>query len=180
MNTERIFHPPIPTRIAKAVISAHAERVATAIGFRVGDSIFETVSRLGGEAIYRDVFDDEFPESIEVNAQSDFKIFLPSMTSIERDRFTIAHELGHYFLHFPLVQAAHPGDGMRATRWVDETNADLQRTEWEANWFAAGFVMPEAAFRIEYQRSGASGAANLFEVSMRAAEVRAKSLGLTI
>jgi Zn-dependent peptidase ImmA (M78 family) len=36
-----------------------------------------------------------------------------------------------------------------ATRWVDETNENLKRAEWEANWFAAAFLMPSGAFPMD-------------------------------
>ena len=38
--------------------------------------------------------------SIYIHKLSDFDIILPSYTSVLRDKFTLAHEMGHYFLHF--------------------------------------------------------------------------------
>ncbi|RZL20583.1 MAG: ImmA/IrrE family metallo-endopeptidase [Sphingomonas sp.] len=92
-----------------------------------------------------------------------------------------AQPLGHLFIHFPIVQRRFPGDGMYATRWVDETNPELVRTEWEANWFAAAFLMPEAVFRNIFEIS--QGSIELtsiqFGVSAKAASIRAKTLGLS-
>ena len=73
--------------------------------------------------------------AIYVHGRGDFDIVLPQFTSPLRDRFTIGHELGHYFLHSrqgerPLV-AYRQGSG---------------RLEWEANWFAAGLLMPKDEF----------------------------------
>jgi Zn-dependent peptidase ImmA (M78 family) len=99
------------------------------------------------------------------------------MTSAQRDRFTIAHELGHFFLHFPKVQSAHPDDGMKAYRWVESSDTTNQRCEWEANWFAASFLMPETLFRKLYVNDIAHCAA-AFDVSEKACKVRASSLGL--
>ena len=101
------------------------------------------------------------------------------MTVPERDKFTIAHELGHLILHYPLVARENPGVPMCATRWVDESNADLVRAEWEANWFAAAFLMPSDEFIARYQSGGLSPAALRFKVSVPAAKIRAKSLGLS-
>jgi len=39
-------------------------------------------------------------ESLRVEDDGSFTIFVPPYTSSRRDRFTIAHELGHYFLHY--------------------------------------------------------------------------------
>nr|WP_233285917.1 ImmA/IrrE family metallo-endopeptidase [Bradyrhizobium brasilense] len=115
-----------------------------------------------------------------VESSNRFTIFVASITSAGRDRFTIAHELGHLFLHFPLVSQTHPGQGMVATRWVNENDAIQQRAEWEANWFAAAFLMPQAKFSSTYWSCGANlpAVASRFGVSLPAAEVRAKTLGL--
>jgi len=149
------------------------------MGFEPGDPIEDVVAELGGAISYRNPVGEAIPESIRVEPSCKFKIFLSSLTSISRDRFTVAHELGHFFLHFPLVTQSFPGYGMRATRWVDENNEDLQRCEWEANWFAASFVMPESHFR-ETITSGVSSSAAFFGVSEKAVNVRAKSLGIAI
>lgn len=173
---------PIPTNAQKAKVHAFAEDVARRVGFSVGDPIEPLVAKLGGRIEYRNAvgFESRLPESIIVESTRRFTIFVPTMTSRERDRFTIAHELGHFFLHYPLVVAKFPGATMVATRWVDETDAVQQRAEWEANWFAAAFLMPEADFLKVYSAKGQElmVTAAHFGVSTPAAEVRARSLGL--
>ncbi len=92
---------------------------------------------------------------------------------VARRRFTIAHELGHFVLHFcPLweqddavprvfVEGAHlPGDGKED----DETqlSSDLlavvgagkthEQIEAEANAFAARLLMPERAVRAQFEQ----------------------------
>ncbi|MCE2564175.1 ImmA/IrrE family metallo-endopeptidase [Komagataeibacter sp. FNDCF1] len=52
---------------------------------------------------------------------------------------------------------------------------DQRRAEWEANWFAAAFLMPETAFRRAYHVS-ANQAKAIFKVSLPAIEARARSL----
>jgi hypothetical protein len=172
------YRDPIPTNASKANVSAFAEDLATQLGFDPGDPIESVVSQLGGAIAYRNPVGSEKPESIRVEPSGAFKIFLPSVTSISRDRFTIAHELGHFFLHFPLVKEQNPHCGMKATRWVDENNQALQRCEWEANWFAASFVMPQKQFIAVYKAGGARMVSERFGVSEMAAGVRARSLGL--
>ncbi|WP_245443046.1 ImmA/IrrE family metallo-endopeptidase [Methylobacterium terrae] len=99
-----------------------------------------------------------------------------------RDRFTIAHELGHLFLHYAMIVRNFPGAMMIATRWVKEDNDDLKRAEWEANWFAAAFLMPAAKFKkcLEENDGHVNVVAVQFGVSPKAAEVRAQSLGLFV
>ncbi len=98
---------------------------------------------------------------------------------MERDRFTIAHELGHLFLHYPQFKASNPSIPMKATRWVDASDPEQQRAEWEANWFAAAFLMPGGAFSACW-RGVVRDAASRFAVSTQAAEIRAKDLGLSV
>lgn len=171
------YEDPIPTNASKAIVSKFAEDVAKYLSYEPGQPIELVVSSLGGAISYKNPIGESKPESIRVEPSQTFTIYLPSMTSASRDRFTIAHELGHFFLHFPLVQKAHPASGMRAYRWVEDANPTLQRCEWEANWFAASFVMPAEAFRAALAANGVPGAAAKFGVSEKAAQVRATSLG---
>lgn len=171
---------PRPSRVSKERIHAFAEEFAAALGFGPGDPIEPLVKRLGGRIAYKNPV-GRLPESIIVRKQDDFTIFLPSMTSPERDRFTIAHELGHLMLHFPLIAREQPGVVMAATRWVDESDEDQKRAEWEANWFAAGFLMPSKLFTAAFRSTSGNLAsvALKFGVSQQAAEVRAKTLRLS-
>lgn len=123
------------------------------------------VEALGGRIEYCDVLDWSAEDgSIEIHGKHNFVIRLPQETTETRDRFTIAHELAHYFLH--ANQGERPG---KATRSLMD-----QRVEWEANWFAAEFLMPEDAFKAA--RKAAHGdlraVARHFGVSVAAARVR--------
>lgn len=176
---------PVPARTLKQRVFKFAEGFAQALAFRVGDPLEPLVARLGGSISYKESSRllGGIPESISVRSSNDFTIFLPLNTSRERDRFTIAHELGHLFLHYPLVQRQYGTHvSMFATRWVDTSNPDLQRTEWEANWFAAAFLMPESEFRraVQVDMSSIANVANQFGVTEKAIEVRARALGLSV
>jgi Zn-dependent peptidase ImmA (M78 family) len=172
---------PEPIRASKASIWTYAERLAVALKFAPGDSMDLLIARLGGKIRYKNASTSEaLPESMVVNSTKDFIIYLPSMTSAARDRFTIAHELGHLFLHFPRVAREQPGKQMVATRWVDENDEAQQRAEWEANWFAAAFLMPKEQFSAAYSEETIAHVADIFGVSEKAVEVRAKSLGLAV
>lgn len=173
---------PIPTRASKDQIHIFAEEIAKQLNFGAGDDIELLVKRLGGRIQVKNPvnYAGHYPESIVIRAPTDFTIFVPSMTSLERDRFTIAHELGHLALHYPVFSQRYPGKTMVATRWVDDTDPDQQRAEWEANWFAGGFLMASTAFRETFHACGKnlSMVAVKFGVSKSAAEVRAKNLHL--
>lgn len=173
---------PVPTRLLKAKVHAFAEDVASRLKFKHSDAIEPLVVRLGGRIEYKtaNIREDKLPESIVIRSVRDFTIFLPSITSAVRDRFTIAHELGHLFLHYTLASGGRSGVIMIATRWVDERNEALQRAEWEANWFAAAFLMPSEIFRSAFHANLRSIeiTAEQFGVSLKAAQIRAQSLRL--
>lgn len=160
-----------PCNLSKSVIEKFASDFARNIGVRVGAPLEPVIERLGGVILYisNSEFDRTGGASIFVKSLGSFTIFLPDYTSPLRDRFSIAHELGHLALHYPLLRKP-----MKAARYGSN------RAEWEANWFAAGFLMPEAEFRREFENRDHDIAevATKFVVSEQAAEVRARSLAL--
>lgn len=166
--TDPIFTEAKACNASKATIESFAAKFASDLGFRAGDPLPPIIVRLGGRISYQS-FDSLGDASIFVYGQRNFEIILSEDTSAVRDRFSIAHELGHYVLHFPL----NDGQPMKAYRFGSE------RVEWEANWFAAGFLMPADEFRTSFSGRGSLPAvAKHFGVSMAAAEARANSLGL--
>jgi hypothetical protein len=172
---------PVPTHVSKDRIHAFAEHIADQLKIFIGDLLETHVARLGGRMAYHDSPGPgrEPPPSIFVRGLRDFTIYVPTMTSATRDRFSIAHELGHLFLHFPMVQKASPGSAMRATRWVDRNDPEQQRAEWEANWFAAAFLMPAAQFReVCGTRASLSEIAKRCGVSEQAAQYRMQALDI--
>lgn len=89
----------------------------------------------------------------------------------KRQRFTIAHELGHFFLH-----------ASKQATFVDRTlfrNEDSNPMEWEANGFAGELLMPSGEFKAQIARGvkKVEDLANHFNVSAVAVRVRAKILG---
>lgn len=113
---------------------------------------------------------DSREETLRVSSENDFVIFLPYSSSAARDNFTIAHELGHYFLHtdFDNDEVLH------------HTRRGSNRREWEANWFAAELLMPEEDFRNEAINFDNDEIllARRFGVSPAAANVRMSALGI--
>jgi Zn-dependent peptidase ImmA (M78 family) len=136
------------------------------------------VRKLNGDLKYGwNSFDEIDGGSIQADSLNNFTIFVSELTSSKRDRFTIAHELGHLVLHLQMIKKEKPDAGMRATRHVDSSNENLQRAEWEANWFAAQLLMPRREFKRCVDTFGVDHAAKVFNVSAKAAEIRAQSLG---
>ncbi|PZP45312.1 MAG: ImmA/IrrE family metallo-endopeptidase [Agrobacterium fabrum] len=170
---------PIASGLPKHLVESFAEDVAKHVEFSPGDSLEELVSLTGGQLVFGSSGSGDYESgSIIAKDLNDYTIYLSRNTSRQRDRFTIAHELGHLLLHLPKVKEADPNAIMRATRWVDETDEGQKRAEWEANWFAAAFLMPQDTFTHTFRQGGVSAAQHEFDVSPSAVQTRAKSLGL--
>ena len=168
---------PQPCGLSRETISAIAGNVAAECAYSPGDDLNQLVESMGGVIEYGvDDADAMYTGSIDIRSPDDFTIYLPLDTGLSRDRFTIAHELGHLVLHylFP-IQVQHATiPRMKAARYGGS------RAETEANWFAAAFLMPEQLFSeafMETNRNLAAVAAK-FGVSAHAAAVRVQSLGL--
>lgn len=167
-----------PCGLSKAAVYSFAESLAKQLDFKTGDDIDQLVSRIGGRIKIANTLtkDPEESGSLFVEAPDNFTIIVPAHTSLARDRFTVAHELGHFVLHY-LWNRKHrgtPSGKMMALRKGSD------RVEWEANWFAAGFLMPGTEFKKVHNKCGGSLSlvASKFGVSQHAAEVRASQLGL--
>ena len=87
---------------------------------------------------------------IELIEPNKYKISVNRSHPETRKRFTMAHELGHYLLHKPLL-----GEGVTDNKlYRSENNKNIKRThETEANKFAAYMLMPQDRVREEYKKS---------------------------
>ncbi|MCV7251611.1 ImmA/IrrE family metallo-endopeptidase [Mycobacterium hackensackense] len=158
-----------PAWLTNDAISQYAERVG--VGHDIYDAsgradIDVLLRRLGGDV--RSAIDEE---SLHVRGRGNFTVFIPHFTSSRRDRFTIAHELGHYFLHYLYPKEVEDKKFGRGGR---------DRAETEANVFASALLMPAEKFADAYRELGGDPwrLASRFDVSPRAATVRAEVLGL--
>lgn len=165
------FIDPKPANLQKSVVDNIAEQVAEKLGYKPGDNLLPCVERLGGNVKFDDMDTDDGSGSLEVfpGEKPAFVIRLPAFTGNFRNRFTIAHELGHYFLH--------SGGGKNRIRIGREGS---NRMEWEANWFAAAFLLPAKQFRADWTKHGGSipHMVHKYQVSEAVVEIRLKSLSL--
>ncbi len=158
-------------RQQKAEIQEFAAEWAATKGFRREMRIEDFVKdQLGGEIAYVGFMDivDEWG-SLIVSSPSDFKITLLNFSSPRTDRVSVAHELGHYVLHFK--EGAIVGEAERG---------GTTPLEWEANWFAAGFLMPEAEFKTQHGKCQGNTymLANYFGVPTDFVKIRGAGLEL--
>ncbi len=154
----------------KDFIDSLAEKAAEAM-LNPGGDILQLTESLGGRIHYRNMFEDDVDvDTIFVHRKNDFDIVLPDHSTPRRDRFTVAHELGHFFLHAWMGQ-----------RPLKAARNGSDRAEWEANWFAAGLLMPKAKFKAAHkEKRSLSWLADKFDVSEHATKIRCSVLGLSI
>ena len=87
-------------------------------------------------------------------------VYLRARQGSPRDRFTVAHEIGHYVLHKGKVLLCRS----------DEKIKPYEHPEWQANTFAGEFLVPyeEAIFMTE------SEIAETYKVSKEVSEIQKK------
>ena len=111
----------------------------------------------------------DFNGSMIINREDEYLLInLSNLTSKLRNNFTIAHELGHLYLHSPNITKNH----MIFNRFGSN------RLEWEANWFAAAFLMPKDEFNNKDSEfnGDAYELSSYFNVSESAIKIRKKEL----
>lgn len=172
------YSSPIPCNLSKSQIEDFAAAVVDHMGIVAGQPLGPVIERLRGEIHPQGIVElgTTSDGSIQIEEDAGFKIFLPSHTGRERDRFTIAHELGHYFLHFLYQRSITPNN----PRCLKARRAGTGTVEWQANCFAAAFLMPERQFRSVHSEFAGDIflVAERFGVSRAAATIRAETLSL--
>lgn len=103
-----------------------------------------------------------------------------------RQRFTIAHELGHYFKHgYDSGKDVEHVDGDFRLHWRnDASSKGVDWNEIESNRFAASLLMPEEFLRkdvdkcLTVDRDAIQHLASLYKVSRLAMQYRLINLGI--
>ena len=144
----------------------------------------ERLARIAGAEIYFEPFEGQLSGMMRRREGRSSIIGVNSNHPLTRQRFTIAHELGHILLHRD--ETFHV-DERPAIRFRDEesslaTSAD----EIEANQFAAELLMPEFLVKKEVQKlddeidseDAITELADRFAVSEQAMTLRLSRLGI--
>ena len=147
--------------LASEIVAAHLTSAPV--------DVIEIVSALGLELAYENM--GELSGKIEKSGDT-FKITVNMKDIPVRQRFTIAHEIGHYILHRDMI-----GDGITDDAMYRSSLGSFFETQ--ANSYGAYVLMPPALFRQVYKTvKSYPGLAERFQVSAQAAEFRVKNLGL--
>lgn len=127
------------------------------------------------QTAFKKIFEDnnisilfqENGEMLKKVGNNSYIISLPLNTSPLRDNYTIAHELGHFFLGHPLNE-----------EYEIHRSLENNRIEREANIFAAELLMPKDQFIDACNKCNNDpyAVASIFSVSPSAAAVRMSTL----
>ena len=109
------------------------------------------------------------------------RIYVEQSDPPYRKRFSIAHELGHHFLHLLSdgeIVDSH-SDMFREKETTTGSDWEYRNREVEANWFAASLLMPEDLVREEWEKNlSVPQMAKVFNVSREAMGYRLDDLDL--
>lgn len=142
----------------RSVIFRIGEDISKKVNYDPKGDITKTVSSLGGRISFEEFSDlvASDTDSLIIYGPSNFQIILPTYTSLRCDKWLLAHEIGHYILHYVIPRAGDYSDKQTVTapRYGHDS------TEWEANWFASAFLLPRFLFHEEFRRT-----TSLYELS---------------
>lgn len=164
-------------------INKKAERLYNIIGNKPGFNIIDAVCTLGGKVTFDD--NGRLPFGIDAqiipkNEEDDctFEIVCAPNKTMEDTRFCIAHELGHLFLH--MIEKDQNGNFYLTEKSFNKNNNFSNICEWEAEEFAACFLMPEEAFRnsIDIECGDVEKISEIFKVFPQSVIIRCKRLGI--
>jgi Zn-dependent peptidase ImmA (M78 family) len=132
------YESPKPIGASKEEIWEFAERIATSLEYLPGDDIEPIVERLGGKVEYLGLT-SEGTQTASITVEKDGKFIIQLFQNLFplQERISIAHELGHLFLHSRLK-----GVPLQAFHDVDDED---EAAESEAHHFACAFLMPASA-----------------------------------
>lgn len=171
--------------LKKDAINSLAEKLIEVLNLEIPIPIEKVPSMLGGKLKEcRESDMNNMEAMIQKSGKESFIIYISDSKPINRKRFSIAHELGHLFLHMGYL--------IRPELWEQEDEYKdsiyyrygYNKEELEANEFAGAFLMPEKKFRAVAKQHLEKGYYDLeaistyFKVSTEAVKIRGRQLGM--
>ena len=132
--------------------------------------------------VYEGDLDKKISGAIRYKKDEDkFEILINKNDIKVRQRFTIAHELGHYFLHqsFLKNEEIHIDVMYRSIINNEVEKENLRKREKEVDYFAGALLMNRTLLEKMYNENNSiKDLAEIFNVSVSAMTVRLDILGL--
>ncbi len=181
------YYRPQPSNASQSEIDKFAGDLFNRSSMKPGEGVQTIIESVGGRVHSVDLAEWNRTQSgsivfhgKEKSGNYDFDVIIANFEGELRRRFTLAHELGHLLLH-----TKDGSEAIIAPRFISAIDSpgnstDDTRAEWEANWFAAGFLMPEDLFRKQWKELNGSlyRMSAFFMVSEKAIEIRRGVLGI--
>lgn len=132
------------------------------------------VASLEDISVYKVDFNSEDVSGIIRKSEDGVRVYIKDGEYLPRQRFTLAHELGHFYLHLK------DGDGnfVDSNKTLNRGTLDsLDNEELEANCFAAALLMPSKVVAELYNKGYSERKiADLLNVSLPALKKRIVTL----
>lgn len=134
--------------------------------------------------IYFVDLEDKAVSGVTLFKDNKFNILINNNKPEARQNFTLAHELGHYFLHQEILKQQHGiidgDDTLDGPKILYRLNGESgKQVEIETNNFAASLIMPADLVRRAWEAtSSIEDCARIFKVSAIAMSIRLTRLGL--
>ncbi|WP_223203903.1 ImmA/IrrE family metallo-endopeptidase [Bacillus halotolerans] len=167
----------------RKAINDIANSIKNALDLQIPVEIEKVPEMLGGTLIYEE-FDDDKLEAMISKHEDNFIIQISPNSPFNRRRFSIAHELGHLFLHMGYLIDDNLWQSVGDYRDSVYYRLGHSTEEYEANEFAAAILMPEHEFKEVARANLVDGLFNItniaseFDVSEEAATLRGRWLGI--
>lgn len=170
--------------IDKELIEKVAGIVSKNLNLNVPVEVEKIPILLGGKLTYVDNIKDAEAEAMISKRGDSFEIQIEKDGYEPRDRFSIAHELGHLFLHMGFLIDENIWKESSAYQDSVYYRAGHSIEEYEANEFAGALLMPKEVFLQVAKDNFQNGnyylqpIADYFRVSIDAVRIRGRRLGV--
>lgn len=165
------------------IINNIAEQIRLLLNIKENKFDIENIVKILNGSITKNHYNlDE--AAITKSSDDNFEISLSDVSNYQRIRFSIAHELGHLFLHMHYLNEEKWNNIEIGTSHTRNTNIPYTEYESEANEFAGAFLMPKSEFikvaneNIEDNYYNLKNISDEFDVSIEAVNVRGRILNL--
>lgn len=175
----------VMNRTKRKAINELTLRLISVLEIEYPIEVTDIVEKLGGEIEYIEGYIEGSLEAMIEKVDNSFKIVISKEKPVNRRRFSVAHELGHLFLHMGYIINQDLWNKAGTYRDSVYYRHGYNKEELEANEFAAALLMPEEQF-IKIAREhlddnncyNTPAIADYFQVSVQSASLRGKWLGI--
>jgi Zn-dependent peptidase ImmA (M78 family) len=174
--------------VRRKYISDSVNQLLTKLHIRRAPIQIEKLTKDLGITIQKEMADDELSGFLYRNREHNFTVIGVNAGHAEtRQRFTIAHEIGHFFLHeLDEIHIDREKVGVQVWRRNEESRQGTNSQEVEANLFAAELLMPSRFISRDLESIRVTDCsdekivehlAELYQVSEQAMTIRLTNLG---